>query len=167
MSCEFLHIIEVFLKKSRSTLHFCHLPDLFDIETETGIIRTEVPLAGYAQTLPYILTVRGEDRGEPALYSQAEVRIFVEDLQSSGGQPVFITPGEDGAVITFPEVTDTLHNSMKVAQAPQWSLHTTVWRLQSLHSGPSVKQSPPGRRKSAYLLWASVFVICELHSASL
>ncbi len=81
--------------------------DLFKIETETGIIRTRVPLQGHAQVSPYMLTVRGQDRGVPPLASQTTVRVFVTDLQSSDGQPIFIFPEEDGQVITFPEVMYT------------------------------------------------------------
>ncbi len=64
----------------------------------TGEILIKKPLTGRGRTIPYSLTVRAQDNGEPSLFSDVQVNILIGDVVSNDGVPSFIRPIEDEVV---------------------------------------------------------------------
>ncbi|KAL1131312.1 hypothetical protein AAG570_010930 [Ranatra chinensis] len=68
---------------------------LFSINKDTGEVKTKKPLTGKGRTEPYILSVRAQDGGEPSLFTDIALRIYVGDVVSNDGIPTFIHPTVD------------------------------------------------------------------------
>ncbi|XP_016921882.1 cadherin-23 isoform X3 [Apis cerana] len=65
---------------------------LFEINHKTGEIYSARALTGKGRTEPYIMRIRGEDGGEPELYSDVILTLYIGDVVSNDGVPLFIRP---------------------------------------------------------------------------
>uniref|UniRef100_T1IAK5 Cadherin domain-containing protein n=1 Tax=Rhodnius prolixus TaxID=13249 RepID=T1IAK5_RHOPR len=68
---------------------------LFEMNNKTGEIKTKVALTGKGRTDPYIITIRAQDLGEPSLFSDVPLRIYIGDVVTNDGVPTFIHPTLD------------------------------------------------------------------------
>ena len=68
---------------------------LFRVNSETGEISVQKLLTGRGRNQPYSLTVRAEDNGNPALFSDVQVSVLIGDVVANDGIPVFIHPTEN------------------------------------------------------------------------
>ncbi|XP_047097698.1 cadherin-23 [Schistocerca piceifrons] len=68
---------------------------LFEINQTTGEIRTKRQLTGKGRTDPYQLIVRAQDEGSPALSSDVPLSIFIGDVFTNDGVPIFVRPTLD------------------------------------------------------------------------
>ncbi|XP_024085574.1 cadherin-23-like [Cimex lectularius] len=65
---------------------------LFKINKTTGEIVTNMPLTGKGRAESYVITARALDHGEPSLFSDVPVRIFIGDVVTNDGIPMFLHP---------------------------------------------------------------------------
>eukprot|EP00096_Caligus_rogercresseyi_P014673 TRINITY_DN7189_c0_g1_i1.p1 TRINITY_DN7189_c0_g1~~TRINITY_DN7189_c0_g1_i1.p1 ORF type:complete len:1289 (-),score=408.11 TRINITY_DN7189_c0_g1_i1:505-4371(-) len=65
---------------------------IFEIDEETGEIKTAGSLTGKGRKDPYIIYARAMDQGEPQLFTDVEVYITVGDVSENDGTPSFIRP---------------------------------------------------------------------------
>lgn len=65
---------------------------LFKINHTTGEIYSAHELTGKGRTEPYNMRVRAQDGGEPALYSDVVLTLYIGDVVSNDGVPLFIRP---------------------------------------------------------------------------
>lgn len=65
------------------------------MNNKTGEIKTKVALTGKGRTDPYIITIRAQDLGEPSLFSDVPLRIYIGDVVTNDGVPTFIHPTLD------------------------------------------------------------------------
>ncbi|KYQ51361.1 Cadherin-23 [Trachymyrmex zeteki] len=65
---------------------------LFKINHTTGEIYSARALTGKGRTEPYNMRVRAQDNGEPALYSDVNLILYIGDVVSNDGVPLFIRP---------------------------------------------------------------------------
>ena len=75
---------------------------LFEINSQSGEIKTAARLTGKGRTAPYVVTVRAMDQGTPQLFSDTEIYITVGDVSNNDGIPRFIKP-EPNEVAYVPE----------------------------------------------------------------
>ncbi|KAG7208603.1 hypothetical protein KM043_014812 [Ampulex compressa] len=77
---------------------------LFKINHTTGEIYSARALTGKGRTEPYNMRVRGQDNGDPSLYTDVELTLYIGDVVSNDGVPLFIRP-------TLEEVAHIAENS--------------------------------------------------------
>ncbi|OAD57755.1 Cadherin-23 [Eufriesea mexicana] len=77
---------------------------LFEINHTTGEIYSARALTGKGRTEPYIMRIRAQDGGEPELYSDVILTLYIGDVVSNDGVPLFIRP-------TLEEVAHISENS--------------------------------------------------------
>jgi len=65
---------------------------LFAVNRSTGHIITRKALTGKGRTEPYHLMVRAQDGGSPSLSMDVPLNIFIGDVFTNDGVPVFIRP---------------------------------------------------------------------------
>ncbi|KAL6429278.1 hypothetical protein ACFW04_008175 [Cataglyphis niger] len=65
---------------------------LFKINHTTGEIYSARALTGKGRTEPYNMRVRAQDGGDPALYSDVNLILYIGDVVSNDGVPLFIRP---------------------------------------------------------------------------
>ncbi|XP_066594844.1 cadherin-87A [Prorops nasuta] len=65
---------------------------LFRINHTNGEILSARPLTGKGRTEPYNMRVRAQDSGDPVLYSDVELILYIGDVVSNDGVPLFIRP---------------------------------------------------------------------------
>jgi len=65
---------------------------LFAVNRSTGHIITHKALTGKGRTEPYHLMVRAQDGGSPSLSTDVLLSIFIGDVFTNDGVPVFIRP---------------------------------------------------------------------------
>jgi hypothetical protein len=65
---------------------------LFAVNRSTGHIITRKALTGKGRTEPYHLMVRAQDGGSPSLSMDVPLSIFIGDVFTNDGVPVFIRP---------------------------------------------------------------------------
>ena len=58
----------------------------------SGNIVVKGPLTGKGRSEPYVLTIRGQDQGDPPLFSDVEVFVYVGDITANDGIPSFVKP---------------------------------------------------------------------------
>lgn len=68
------------------------LSGLFKINHTTGEIYSARALTGKGRTEPYNMRVRAQDNGEPALFSDVDLILYIGDVVSNDGVPLFIRP---------------------------------------------------------------------------
>ncbi|CAB0037958.1 unnamed protein product [Trichogramma brassicae] len=68
---------------------------LVRINHTTGEIRSSRALTGKGRTEPYAMRVRAQDQGEPALYTDVPLILYIGDVVSNDGVPLFVRPGLD------------------------------------------------------------------------
>nr|XP_003700747.1 PREDICTED: cadherin EGF LAG seven-pass G-type receptor 2 [Megachile rotundata]XP_012134616.1 PREDICTED: cadherin EGF LAG seven-pass G-type receptor 2 [Megachile rotundata] len=77
---------------------------LFKINHTTGEIYSARALTGKGRTEPYMMRIRAQDGGEPELYSDVILTLYIGDVVSNDGVPLFIRP-------TLEEVAHIAENS--------------------------------------------------------
>ncbi|XP_017888603.1 cadherin-23 [Ceratina calcarata] len=77
---------------------------LFKINHTTGEIYSGGALTGKGRTEPYVMRIRAEDNGKPELYSDVILTLYIGDVVSNDGVPLFIRP-------TLEEVAHIAENS--------------------------------------------------------
>ncbi|XP_034183183.2 cadherin 74A [Osmia lignaria lignaria] len=77
---------------------------LFKINHTTGEIYSAKALTGKGRTEPYMMRIRAQDGGEPELYSDVILTLYIGDVVSNDGVPLFIRP-------TLEEVAHIAENS--------------------------------------------------------
>ncbi|XP_076753802.1 cadherin 74A [Xylocopa sonorina] len=77
---------------------------LFKINHTTGEIYSARALTGKGRTEPYIMRIRAQDGGKPELYSDVILTLYIGDVVSNDGVPLFIRP-------TLEEVAHIAENS--------------------------------------------------------
>lgn len=65
---------------------------LFAVNHTTGHITTQRALTGKGRTEPYHLMVRAQDGGNPSLSTDVPLSIFIGDVFTNDGVPLFIRP---------------------------------------------------------------------------
>lgn len=65
---------------------------LFKINHTTGEIYSARALTGKGRTEPYNMRVQAQDGGEPTLYSDVNLILYIGDVVSNDGVPLFIRP---------------------------------------------------------------------------
>jgi len=65
---------------------------LFKINQTTGEIYSARALTGKGRTEPYNMRVRAQDNGKPALYADVSLVLYIGDVVSNDGVPLFIRP---------------------------------------------------------------------------
>lgn len=65
---------------------------LFAVNHTTGHIITQRALTGKGRTEPYHLMVRAQDGGNPSLSTDVPLSIFIGDVFTNDGVPLFIRP---------------------------------------------------------------------------
>ncbi|KAG8323800.1 hypothetical protein J6590_106998, partial [Homalodisca vitripennis] len=68
---------------------------LFELDAKTGAMRTAKALTGKGRSDPYSLTVRALDNGQPSLFTDVTLKLFIGDVVSNDGIPSFIHPTLD------------------------------------------------------------------------
>ncbi|XP_001607435.2 cadherin-23 [Nasonia vitripennis] len=77
---------------------------LFKINQTTGEIMSNRELTGKGRTEPYYMRIRAQDSGDPVLYSDIKLTLYIGDVVSNDGVPLFIRP-------TLDEVAQISENS--------------------------------------------------------
>lgn len=77
---------------------------LFKINHTTGEIYSARELTGKGRTEPYIMRIRAQDGGVPELYSDVILTLYIGDVVSNDGVPLFIRP-------TLEEIAHIAENS--------------------------------------------------------
>ncbi|XP_014206917.1 cadherin-23 [Copidosoma floridanum] len=77
---------------------------LFKINHTSGEIMSSRELTGKGRTEPYFMRVRAQDSGEPPLHSDVKLTLYIGDVVSNDGVPLFIRP-------TLDEVATIAENS--------------------------------------------------------
>ncbi|XP_033194669.1 cadherin 74A isoform X1 [Bombus vancouverensis nearcticus] len=77
---------------------------LFKINHITGEIYSARELTGKGRTEPYIMRIRAQDGGVPELYSDVILTLYIGDVVSNDGVPLFIRP-------TLEEIAHIAENS--------------------------------------------------------
>ncbi|XP_065209802.1 cadherin-23 isoform X2 [Planococcus citri] len=67
----------------------------FKINSVTGEIVVQRALAGRGRNYPYGLSVRAQDNGEPALFTDIHISVLIGDVLTNDGVPVFVHPTEN------------------------------------------------------------------------
>lgn len=83
---------------------------LFKINVNTGEIRTKKSLTGKGRSEPYELIVRAQDNGDQlakqkSLYTDVPLALFIGDVSSNDGIPVFVSP-KVGQIVNISEVSE-------------------------------------------------------------
>ncbi|XP_057327404.1 cadherin-23 isoform X2 [Microplitis mediator] len=68
---------------------------LFKINHKTGEISSAKKLTGKGRTEPYMMRVRAQDSGHPVLHSDVSLTLYIGDVVSNDGVPLFIRPTLD------------------------------------------------------------------------
>jgi hypothetical protein len=76
---------------------------LFVVNRSTGRIVTRKALTGKGRTEPYHLMVRAQDGGKPSLSMDVPLSLFIGDVFTNDGVPIFIRPTLN-EVAKIPEV---------------------------------------------------------------
>jgi hypothetical protein len=58
----------------------------------TGEIKTRKLLTGKGRQRPYRMLIRALDKGQPSLSSDAPLDIYISDVASNDGVPIFLRP---------------------------------------------------------------------------
>ncbi|PNF39070.1 hypothetical protein B7P43_G04343 [Cryptotermes secundus] len=117
---------------------------LFAVNHTTGHITTQRALTGKGRTEPYHLMVRAQDGGNPSLSTDVPLSIFIGDVFTNDGVPLFIRP-------TLNEVAKVSENS---------SIGSPVFQVMA--TDPDDPNTPNGRVSYKFLddgLDASAFNI--------
>ncbi|KAJ8680655.1 hypothetical protein QAD02_016442 [Eretmocerus hayati] len=77
---------------------------LFYINHTSGEILSKRELTGKGRTEPYFMRVRAQDSGDPPLFSDVKLTLYVGDVVSNDGVPLFIRP-------TLDEIAQIAENS--------------------------------------------------------
>lgn len=82
---------------------------LFKINVNTGEIRTKKSLTGKGRSEPYELVIRAQDNGDQvakqkSLYTDVPLVLFIGDVSSNDGIPVFVSP-KVGQIANISEVS--------------------------------------------------------------
>lgn len=77
---------------------------LFRINHTTGEIYSAKALTGKGRTEPYIMRIRAQDGGQPEMFSDVILTLYIGDVVSNDGVPLFIRP-------TLEEVAHIAENS--------------------------------------------------------
>jgi hypothetical protein len=65
---------------------------LFTLDVSTGEIKTRKLLTGKGRQRPYRMLIRALDKGQPSLSSDAPLDIYISDVASNDGVPIFLRP---------------------------------------------------------------------------
>lgn len=65
---------------------------LFKINHTSGEIFSSKKLTGKGRTEPYMMRIRAQDGGQPALFSDVALTLYIGDVVSNDGVPLFIRP---------------------------------------------------------------------------
>lgn len=106
---------------------------LFKINQTTGEIKTNRALTGKGRTEPYIFAIRAQDGGNPSLFTDVSLKIYIGDVVSNDGVPSFIHP-------TVNEMAYISENS---------SVGAPVFRV--IASDPDNPNSPEGQIRYSFL----------------
>ncbi|KDR10809.1 Cadherin-23 [Zootermopsis nevadensis] len=106
---------------------------LFAINHTTGHIKTQKALTGKGRTEPYHLIVRAQDGGNPSLSMDVPLSIYIGDVFTNDGVPLFIRP-------TFNEVAKISENS---------SIGSPVFQVMA--TDPDDPNSPNGKISYKFL----------------
>ncbi|XP_051155276.1 cadherin-23-like isoform X2 [Leptopilina boulardi] len=68
---------------------------LLKINHTSGEISSAKKLTGKGRTDPYVMRIRAQDSGQPALYSDVLLTLYIGDVVSNDGVPLFIRPTLD------------------------------------------------------------------------
>ncbi|XP_034950821.1 cadherin EGF LAG seven-pass G-type receptor 1 isoform X2 [Chelonus insularis] len=68
---------------------------LFEINHQTGEIYSKKKLTGKGRTEPYNMRIRVQDGGHPILYTDVSLILYIGDVVSNDGVPLFIRPTLD------------------------------------------------------------------------
>ncbi|XP_058795727.1 cadherin EGF LAG seven-pass G-type receptor 3 [Phymastichus coffea] len=77
---------------------------LFKINQTTGEIESKHELTGKGRTEPYLLRIRAQDSGDPPLFTDVMLALYIGDVVSNDGVPLFVRP-------TFEEIAQIAENS--------------------------------------------------------
>lgn len=77
---------------------------MFKINHTTGEISSAKALTGKGRTEPYNMRIRAQDGGKPSLYADVSLTLYIGDVVSNDGVPLFIRP-------TLEEVAYVAENS--------------------------------------------------------
>jgi hypothetical protein len=65
---------------------------LFTLDLKSGEIKTQKLLTGKGRDRPYRLVLRAQDLGQPSLSSDVPLDIYIGDVATNDGVPVFLRP---------------------------------------------------------------------------
>lgn len=68
---------------------------MFQINATSGVITTAKELTGKGRSNPYIMRIRAQDNGEPILFTDTELILYIGDVVNNDGVPLFIRPTSD------------------------------------------------------------------------
>lgn len=67
----------------------------FYISPTNGQIRTSKRLTGKGRSDPYEMKIRAEDNGEPSLFTDVKLSLYISDIIENDGVPTFVHPTAD------------------------------------------------------------------------
>jgi len=65
------------------------------INPTNGQIKTLKRLTGKGRSDPYEMKIRAEDNGEPGMYSDVKLSLYISDIIENDGVPTFVHPTSD------------------------------------------------------------------------
>lgn len=65
---------------------------LFTLDASSGEIKTRKLLTGKGRQRPYRMLIRALDRGQASLSSDVPLDIYISDVASNDGVPIFLRP---------------------------------------------------------------------------
>lgn len=94
---------------------------LFNLDARSGALTTAKALTGKGRSEPYSLTVRALDKGQPSLFTDVTLKLFIGDVVSNDGIPSFVHPTLD-EMAYISEVCYLVgnKNSFKVFLSKKW-----------------------------------------------
>lgn len=60
-----------------------------------GQIKTSKRLTGKGRSDPYEMKIRAEDNGEPAMFTDVKLSLYISDIIENDGVPTFVHPIAD------------------------------------------------------------------------
>lgn len=66
-----------------------------------GQIRTSKRLTGKGRSDPYEMKIRAEDNGEPGMFTDVKLSLYISDIIENDGVPTFVHPNaEESAYVS-------------------------------------------------------------------
>lgn len=65
------------------------------INPTTGEIKTSKRLTGKGRPDPYEMKIRAEDNGEPGMFTDVKLSLYISDIIENDGVPSFVHPTAD------------------------------------------------------------------------